>query len=53
MPPLQIVAVDGLVILGLGLTVTVTVIGVPAHPAAVGVTVYIAVPAEAPVAVNV
>ena len=38
---------------GAGFTVIVTVIAVPAHPAAVGVTVYVAVPAEAPVAVNV
>ena len=40
-PPLQIVAVDALVIVGLGLTVTVTVWGVPGQlpVVEVGVTV--------------
>lgn len=37
--PLQIVATLGFVINGLGLTVTVTVCGVPAHPLKDGVTV--------------
>jgi len=41
------------VAVGVGLTVTVTTIGVPAQPPAVGVIVYVAVPAAAPVAVNV
>ena len=38
---------------GAGLTITVAVMGVPAHPAAVGVIVYTAVPALEVVAVNV
>jgi hypothetical protein len=38
---------------GVGLTVIVTVTGVPEHPEAVGVMVYTAVPADDPVAVNV
>lgn len=44
-PPLQIVAVFGLVIVGGGFTVTVTVCGVPTQPSGVdvGVTVYITV----------
>lgn len=43
--PLQMVAVDALVIAGVGFTVTVTVCGVPAQPpaVAVGVTVYVTV----------
>jgi hypothetical protein len=52
-PPLQIVAVLALVIKGLGFTVITTVIGVPAQPPELGVTVYVAVPGEVPVAVNV
>jgi hypothetical protein len=38
---------------GIGFTVTVTTIGVPEQLAAVGVIVYVAVPALVPVAVNV
>jgi len=38
---------------GVGLTVTVAVTGVPAHPPAVGVIVYTAVPALVVVAINV
>ena len=38
---------------GRGLTVTTTVNGSPGHVAVVGVTVYVAVPAVTPVAVNV
>jgi hypothetical protein len=38
----------------IGLTVTVTVIGKPAHPEGdVGVTVYVAVPAVLPVVVKI
>jgi hypothetical protein len=40
------------VIFGIGFTVMVTVIGVPEHPFAVGVTVYVTVPAEVPEAVS-
>ena len=44
-PPLQIVAVLGLVIVGGGFTVTVTVCEVPIQPSGVevGVTVYVTV----------
>ena len=44
-PPVQIVALAGLVIVGFGFTVTVTVCGVPAQPCGfdVGVTVYVTV----------
>jgi hypothetical protein len=38
--PLHIVAVLALVIVGLGLTVFVMVVGEPAHPFNVGVTIY-------------
>lgn len=38
---------------GIGLTVMTTVLADPAHPVAVGVTVYVAVPAVVPVAVSV
>ena len=38
---------------GIGFTVTNTVTGVPAQPAAVGVIVYVAVPGMDPVVVNV
>ncbi len=43
--PLQMVAVDALVIAGTGLTVTVTVCAAPTHPPVVpvGVTVYVTV----------
>lgn len=48
--PEQIVCEDGVAItVGTGFTVTVTVIGVPGHPPAVGVMVYTAVPAAVPV----
>lgn len=43
--PLQIVADDALVMTGTGFTVTVAVIGAPGHVPAVGVMVYVAVPA--------
>jgi len=45
--PLQILAVDAVVIAGLGLTVTVMVNGDPTQPpvVAVGVTIYCTVPA--------
>jgi hypothetical protein len=52
-PPLHIVAVLALVIEGIGLTVIVAVIAAPAQPPAVGVIVYIAMPALVVVAVNV
>ena len=44
-PPLQIVALLGFVIIGVGSTVTVIVCGVPKHPCGldVGVTVYVTV----------
>ena len=52
--PLQIVADAGVAVaIGAGFTVITTVIGVPAHPPEVGVTVYVAVPVAAPVVVNV
>ena len=52
--PLQIVSAFGAATTsGNGLTVTITVIGVPLHVPAVGVIVYVAVPAVEPVAVNV
>jgi hypothetical protein len=41
------------VTVGIGLTVTVTTIGAPEHPAPVGVIVYVAVPALVEVALNV
>lgn len=50
----QIVEEDGEAVTeGAGLTVTVAVIGEPAHELAVGVMVYTAVPAEVVVAVSV
>jgi hypothetical protein len=52
--PLQIVSEFGVAnTSGNGLTVTITVIGVPLQPPALGVIVYVAVPATEPVAVNV
>ena len=52
--PEQIVCDEGVAVAaGIGFTVTVTVIGVPTHPLAVGVIVYVAVPALVVVAVNV
>jgi hypothetical protein len=52
--PLQIVSAFGAATTsGNGLTVTITVIGVPLQPPALGVIVYVAVPATEPVAVNV
>ena len=52
--PLQMVSEEGVAVAtGIGLTVTVTLIGVPAQPFAVGVTVYTAVPGEVVVAVSV
>jgi hypothetical protein len=39
--------------IGSGLTVISTVIGVPAHPLAVALTVYLTTPAVVPVLVNV
>jgi hypothetical protein len=45
--------VPELVIAGFGLTVTTAVVGVPTHPLAVGVMVYVAVPAEIPVVVRI
>jgi hypothetical protein len=52
--PLQIDSAFGVASTsGNGLTVTITVIGVPLQPPAVGVMVYVAVPAVEPVAVNV
>ena len=54
LPPLQIVSAFGAATTSAnGLTVTITVIGVPLHVPAVGVIVYVAVPAAEPVAVNV
>jgi len=51
--PEHTVCDDGVAVtVGVGLTVMVTVIGVPAQPLAVGVMVYVAVPAALPVAVN-
>ena len=52
--PLQIVCAPGAAATsGIGLTVTITVIGVPGQVAAVGVIVYVAVPGLVPVAVKV
>jgi hypothetical protein len=53
-PPLQMLCVDGVATtVGIGFTVTTTVIGVPAQPAALtGVIVYVAVPGVSVVAVN-
>ena len=52
--PEQIVELEGVAVTtGIGLTVTTTVIGLPTQPAAVGVMVYVAVPADVPLAVNV
>lgn len=52
--PEQMVCVEGVAVTtGIGLTVTVTVTGVPEQPLAVGVMVYTAVPGELPVADNV
>ncbi len=52
--PLQIVSAFGVATTsGNGLTVTITVIGVPLQLPAVGVIVYVAVPAVEPVAVKV
>jgi hypothetical protein len=52
--PLQIVCEAGAATTsGNGLTVTITVIGAPLHVPAVGVMVYVAVPATEPVAVKV
>src|SRR5678815_2903371 len=52
--PLQIVCEAGAATtFGFGLTVITTTIGVPAQPAAEGVIVYVAVPADEVVAVNV
>jgi hypothetical protein len=52
--PEQIVCVAGVAVaVGAGLTVTVVVTAVPGHPPTDGVIVYVAVPALAPVAVNV
>jgi hypothetical protein len=51
--PVQIVAEAALVIVGVGLTVTETTIGAPVQTPAKGVIVYVAVPATAPVVVNV
>ena len=51
--PEQILCALGVaVIVGAGFTVTVAVIGVPAHPPAVGVIVYTAVPADVEVALR-
>lgn len=44
-PPLQIVAEDALVMAGTGFTVTVATIAAPGQVPAVGVIVYVAVPA--------
>jgi hypothetical protein len=52
-PPLQIVAEEALVIVGLGLTVTVTVNVLPGQLPDVGVTVYVAVTALVVVLVRV
>ncbi len=51
-PDIEFIA-DGTNFTGFGLTVTTTTIGVPVHPPALGVIVYVAVPAELVVAVNV
>jgi hypothetical protein len=52
--PEQIVEAAGVAVAdGIGLTVTVAVIAVPAQPPAEGVMVYTAVPAVVPVAVSV
>ena len=52
--PEQTVCEDGVAVTtGVGFTVMVTVIGVPEQPPAVGVIVYIAVPATVEVAVSV
>ena len=50
--PLHTVAEEALVMAGVGFTVTVTVWAVPAHPFALGVTEYVAVPCEFPVVVK-
>ena len=53
-PPEQNVCDKGVAVtIGMGLTVIVSFIGVPAQPFAVGVIVYIAVPAKVPVVDNV
>ena len=46
--PLQIVVGPTFVTFGVGLTVTTTFTGVPEHELAVGVTIYVTVPAEIP-----
>jgi hypothetical protein len=52
--PEQIVCDDGVAVTtGVGFTVTSTVKAVPAHPFAVGVTVYLTTPAVVPLLVNV
>lgn len=52
-PPLQMVAVEALVIAGTGFTLTVTTEEAPLQVPVVGVIVYTAVPCVRPVAVNV
>jgi len=52
--PEQIVWVPGVAVAtGVGFTVTITDSGVPAHPLAVGVMLYVAVPAVVPVVFSV
>lgn len=52
--PEQIVCELGVAVAtGIGFTVIITVIGVPTHPFAVGVIVYVAVPVVGPVQVSV
>jgi hypothetical protein len=52
--PEQIVWDPGVAVAtGVGFTVTITDSGVPAHPLAVGVMVYVAVPAVVPVVLSV
>ena len=46
--PLQCVRLATVVTVAVGLTVTVNVVGVPAHPLAVGVTVTVAVTGAVP-----
>jgi hypothetical protein len=53
-PPSQNVSVAGVAVTtGIGLTVTLTLIGVPEQPFAVGVITYVTVPAVTPVLVSV
>jgi hypothetical protein len=40
-PPLQIVALPGLVIAGVGFTVTIKICGVPTHPSGLDVSVIV------------